>query len=121
MPQGALAVSSFRALDTDGDGLIDAENMVSAFARVNGITYAEAVEMTKLIMHKGDRGGGKSDGTLSFTEFVSVIAQDMSACAQPDAAPCRGVPKQHRAHTAHAHTATCSHCNVLTRHVLTRF
>jgi len=74
---GALAVSSFRALDTDGDGLIDAENMVSAFARVNGITYAEAVEMTKLIMHKGDRGGGKSDGTLSFTEFVSVIAQDM--------------------------------------------
>jgi len=72
----ALAVGSFRSLDTDGDGVVDAENLVSAFARVGGITFEEAVEMTKLIMHKGDRDAGLSDGRLTFTEFCSVLSGD---------------------------------------------
>lgn len=32
--------------------------------------------MAKLVMNKGDRSNGQRDGVLTFTEFVSVLAQD---------------------------------------------
>ena len=76
---GALAVSSFESLDSDGDGLVDAGDIVRAFARVPGIEYTQAAELARLIVDRGDRSGGnqRGDGKLSFAEFVSVLAQDM--------------------------------------------
>ena len=74
---GALAVGSFKLLDADGDGQVDAADIVKAFARVEGISFIEAQEIAKLIMAKGDRSEGKRDGKLSFAEFVSVLSQDM--------------------------------------------
>jgi len=75
--RAVFAVASFHALDVDADGVIDAHDIVSAFAKVGGVTHTEACEMAKLIMHTGDRSGGERDGKLSFPEFVSVISQDL--------------------------------------------
>ena len=77
-----FAVASFRQLDKDNDGVVDAEDIVSAFAKVGGVGYEEAVEMAKLIMFRGDRGDSAADGKLTFTEFVSVIAQDTMPFSQ---------------------------------------
>lgn len=71
----AMAVSSFNALDTDGDGSIDARDLVCSFAKVRDISYVEAVELTKLIMLKGDRDGGEADGKLTFTECKKLVIE----------------------------------------------
>lgn len=105
---GALAVSSFNALDTDGDGVVDAENLVAAFSRVGGITYEQACEMTKLIMHKGDRDGGQKDGKLTFTEFVSVVSMDMMPFDVRGATAAHTAQPQHECPRPHAPiTASC--------------
>jgi len=74
--RAVFAVASFRALDEDNDGVVDGEDIVRAFAKVGGVTHTEACEMAKLVMNKGDRSNGQRDGVLTFTEFVSVLAQD---------------------------------------------
>lgn len=79
---GALAVASFKMLDSDGDGQVDGNDIVRAFAQVDDISYKQAKEIAKLIMEKGDRSGGNKDGVLSFSEFVSVLSQDMMPFGQ---------------------------------------
>lgn len=64
-----FAVASFCALDVDGDGIVDAKDIVRAFAKVGGVSHDEACEMAKLIMFKGDRANKERDGKLSFTEY----------------------------------------------------
>lgn len=101
----ALAATTFLGLDSDGDGVISARDLVDAFSHVGGVSYAQACEMARLIVAEGDSmaGGGwgtssrrstresakgelegraeamasGADGKLNFVEYCSVMAQDM--------------------------------------------
>lgn len=89
----ALSAKTFQMLDVNNDGVIDASDIMAAYATVGGVTYGQAEELARLIVSEGDSvktmmdekfaAGGNAteaegqDGALNFVEFCSLMDQGM--------------------------------------------
>lgn len=70
--RAALAAVEFRAFDTDANGFVEAEDVVRAFAKVEGVTAQQAHAVATAIFKDADTGTG-SPGQLDYAEFVDCV------------------------------------------------
>jgi Ca2+-binding EF-hand superfamily protein len=48
--KAVLASAQFQSLDDDGDGLLQVDDLVRAFAGVGGVSFEQALAMANLVM-----------------------------------------------------------------------
>ena len=69
------APRAVNALDTDGDGYLEAKDLVRSLATVPGVSKRQAMEVAQTVLKVADEMGdeGSSDGRISFNEYMSLL------------------------------------------------
>ena len=71
--RAALAAVEFRQFDTDANGFVEAEDVVRAFAKVEGVTAEQAHAIATAIFKDADVSEGGKVGTLDYAEFLDCV------------------------------------------------
>lgn len=74
----SMLTATFQMLDADGDGQVELDDIVAAFAKVDGVPFDKAMAIAQTILRIADDGRADEDGTVSlnFPEFVSLVEGD---------------------------------------------
>lgn len=70
--RAALAAVEFRSFDEDANGFVEAEDIVRAFAKVEGVTAEQAHAVATAIFKDADTSEGHV-GSLDYAEFVDCV------------------------------------------------
>merc|ERR1719258_438357 len=72
--KAALAAQSFRHFDPDNNGVIEAEDIVRQFARVDGVPWEKAHSIAHTILADADTGGELPG--LNYIEYMTCLEGD---------------------------------------------
>jgi len=72
--RAAVAALQFRNFDFNANGLVEAEDIVQAFAKVEGVSALQAHAIATAIFKEADQG--ENQGSLEFAEYVDCVQGD---------------------------------------------